>query len=130
MCDSTQFGSVINSRQFMPLLPDIESGDVGLAILSTVGFVRSCQYGMRVSAEFETQLTSIERIVEYINLPSEPPLDDEGDKPALPSLRQRKGSIVFNNLSLRYSEDSDFVLTNFSLDVRPAVSKPIEVFKV
>ncbi|XP_053622023.1 probable multidrug resistance-associated protein lethal(2)03659 isoform X2 [Plodia interpunctella] len=87
---------------------DTLGGNVGLAVTQVIGLVGMCQFGMRQTAEVENQMTSVERILEYQNLPSEQPM--EKDPLALktnhPSLDfdkwPTKGEIVFEDVSLEY----------------------------
>ncbi|CAB3257407.1 unnamed protein product [Arctia plantaginis] len=89
---------------------DSLGGNVGLAITQVIGLVGMCQYGMRQTAEVENQMTSVERILEYQNLPPEQPV--ETDKEALkknnPDLDfekwPTKGEIVFDDVSLEYEK--------------------------
>uniref|UniRef100_A0A182VDH1 ABC transmembrane type-1 domain-containing protein n=1 Tax=Anopheles merus TaxID=30066 RepID=A0A182VDH1_ANOME len=81
-------------------------GSVGLAITKTISLVGMCQWGMRQSAELENQMVSVERVNEYTNLPSEPPLE------TAPKHRPQRnwpehGTIRFNNVDLRYSDDGE-----------------------
>lgn len=76
---------------------------------------------MRLSAEFETQMTAVERIIEYINLPAETRLHSaEAEK--INRKWPENGKIVFRDLSLRYAEQSEYVLKNISLEINAAVS--------
>lgn len=54
---------------------DTYGGHVGLAITQALGLVGFCQYGMRQSAELQDQMTSVERVLEYTNIPQEPALE-------------------------------------------------------
>ncbi|XP_041970272.1 probable multidrug resistance-associated protein lethal(2)03659 [Aricia agestis] len=89
---------------------DALGGNVGLAITQVIGLVGMCQFGMRQTAEVENQMTSVERILEYSNLPSEQPT--EPDMTALkaehPNLDfdkwPEKGEIVFEDVSLEYEK--------------------------
>ena len=47
----------------------------GLAISCTMELTGMFQWGVRQSAEAETQMTSVERVIEYSQLPSEAPLE-------------------------------------------------------
>jgi ATP-binding cassette subfamily C (CFTR/MRP) protein 4 len=47
---------------------------VGLAVTQSVGLIGMIQWGMRQSAELENNMTSLERVLEYTSLESEPPL--------------------------------------------------------
>jgi ATP-binding cassette subfamily C (CFTR/MRP) protein 4 len=55
-------------------------GDVGLAITQSIGLMGMIQWGMRQSAELENNMTSLERVLEYTNVESEPPLDSPPGK--------------------------------------------------
>lgn len=52
-------------------------GSVGLAITQSIGLTGMFQWGMRQSAELENQMTSIERVLEYTNVESEPALESK-----------------------------------------------------
>lgn len=73
---------------------------------------------IRLWAEVETKAVSLERLIEYGNLPSEADLIVEGNRPdhSWPS----KGEIHFKNYSTKYRENLDPVLQNIDLDVKPA----------
>uniref|UniRef100_A0AAG5CR64 Uncharacterized protein n=1 Tax=Anopheles atroparvus TaxID=41427 RepID=A0AAG5CR64_ANOAO len=93
-------------------------GSVGLAITKTISLVGMCQWGMRQSAELENQMVSVERVNEYTNLPSEPPLE------TAPKHRPQRnwpehGAIRFTNVDLRYSEDGERVLKDLNFVIRP-----------
>ncbi|CAH0699487.1 unnamed protein product [Spodoptera exigua] len=89
---------------------DTLGGNVGLAITQVIGLVGMCQYGMRQTAEVENQMTSVERILEYTNLPPEMPVDVDKEalkreQPALDFDKwPTKGEIVFEDVSLEYEK--------------------------
>ncbi|CAG9577085.1 unnamed protein product [Danaus chrysippus] len=89
---------------------DSSGGNVGLAITQVMGLVGMCQYGMRQTAEVENQMTSVERILEYINLPAEHPVepDNRALKNEHPGFDFSKwpseGEIIFENVSLEYEK--------------------------
>jgi len=53
---------------------------VGLAITQSVGLLGMIQWGMRQSAELENSMTSLERVLEYTSVESEPPLESPPSK--------------------------------------------------
>lgn len=98
-----------------------KSGDVGLAILSSINLIGMCQWGMRQSAELENQMTSVERIIEYATVPSEAALETETE--GLPPKGWPKtGAITFRSLNLRYVENSSRVLRDLSFSVNDKVT--------
>lgn len=98
-----------------------KSGSVGLAILSSINLVGMCQWGMRQTAELENQMTSVERIVEYAELPSEPALESD-EKDAPPKDWPKSGNIAFKALTLRYAENGTQILRNLTFHVEAKVS--------
>lgn len=98
------------------------SGQIGLAILNSLYLIDYAQSGMRQSAELENQMTSVERIIEYANLPSEPSLEsDEKNMP--PKDWPQHGNIAFKSLNLRYVANGHRVLRNmtFHIDAKVGV---------
>ncbi|XP_049530637.1 ATP-binding cassette subfamily C member 4 [Anopheles darlingi] len=96
---------------------DTLGGSVGLAITKCISLVGMCQWGMRQSAELENQMVSVERVREYTNLPSEPPLE------TAPKYRPQRnwpehGTIRFSNVDLRYSDDGERVLKDLNFSIR------------
>ena len=84
---------------------DVLGGDVGVAITSCIFLTGALQYGMRQSAEAENLMTSVERVMEYGQLPSEADLirkveDNKNEE------NFSHGKIVFDNVCLRYDADS------------------------
>lgn len=94
----------------------MDGGKVGLVILSSINLIHLCQWGMRQSAELENQMTSVERIIEYAELPSEPPFDS-APKNSPPKDWPTHGNIQFKSLSLRYAEKSARVLRNLTFHI-------------
>ncbi|SPP81313.1 multidrug resistance-associated protein 4 [Drosophila guanche] len=101
---------------FLLLRNDFDSGDVGLAILHSTTMTGMCQWGMRQTAELENQMTSVERVIEYTEQPSEPPLETaEKFKPK--TEWPNKGRIEFINFKLRYSPKEETVLRNLNFTI-------------
>ncbi|XP_048505771.1 probable multidrug resistance-associated protein lethal(2)03659 isoform X1 [Athalia rosae] len=103
---------------FLVFDQDTFGGTVGLAITQCLGLTQLLQWGMRMFTEMENQMTSVERVVEYSNLESEPPLESTPEnKPPRewPSL----GKIEFRDLSLRYDPEEPPVLNHMNFTIHP-----------
>nr|XP_015835527.1 PREDICTED: multidrug resistance-associated protein 4 [Tribolium castaneum] len=96
-------------------------GNVGLAITQSIALTGMLQRGIRQWSDLENQMTSVERIYEYTQLPSEP---DHGTKIA-PKGWPSAGNIDFNDVSMKYSLDGPYVLKN--LNCRIASSEKIGI---
>lgn len=83
---------------------------------------------MRQTAELENQMTSVERIIEYSKLPSEPALDSD-EKNAPPIDWPSQGNIEFKALSLSYVENGNRVLSNLTFRIDAKVSMPFFISK-
>lgn len=95
----------------------IDAGLVGLLMSYALNTTQSLNWIVRSATEVETNIVSIERIVEYTNLPSEAPL-------VLPDRRPREnwpehGAITFENYSTRYKEGLELVLKDVSFEIKP-----------
>ena len=55
----------------MIIIKGITGSEAGLAISSALALTAMVQLGVRQSAELENQMTSVERVIEYGDLPSE-----------------------------------------------------------
>ncbi|XP_055309579.1 probable multidrug resistance-associated protein lethal(2)03659 isoform X2 [Sitodiplosis mosellana] len=100
---------------------EIIGANVGLAITQILNLITTIQWGIRQTAELENYMTSVERVMEYINLKPEKdskiePKPDE--KTPNFSNWAKKGEIVFKDLSLKYSEDSHRILKSLNLRIK------------
>lgn len=67
-------------------------------------------------------MTSVERVIEYADLKSERPLEtDHNTLSQMNNPWPQKGIIKFNNLSLKYSETSEYILRNLNFTVHEKV---------
>lgn len=74
------------------------------------------RWGIRQSAEVSNHLMSVERILQYRDLPAEPePEKMQTIAKGWPS----NGKIEFRNLSYSYSETTPPILTNLNLTIQP-----------
>ncbi|KAF7303184.1 P-loop containing nucleoside triphosphate hydrolase protein [Mycena kentingensis (nom. inval.)] len=73
----------------------------------------------RVAAQLELDFNSVERVVEYLDVPQEAPAIIEKSRPPAywPS---SSGSLAVENLEVRYAPDLPSVLRNLSFTIRPS----------
>jgi len=95
---------------------DISAGTVGLAMSYALQITPSLNWIVRQSVEVETNIVSVERVLEYARLPSEAPEIIHRNRP--PVSWPAKGAVQFNNYSARYREGLDLVLKNVSIDIK------------
>lgn len=97
----------------------LEAGVVGLILSYSIQLLGLVQWCIRQSSELENLMVSIERIMEYTQLPSEAPeITDTRPPDNWPS----KGAIEIENLSLTYTGTSKPVLKNIHVRI-PAGEK-------
>ncbi|KAG8186529.1 hypothetical protein JTE90_023957 [Oedothorax gibbosus] len=90
----------------------------GLAIASALQLSGSFQWGVRQSAEVESQMTSVERVIEYSNLKPEASLESSDEKKPAKNWPSR-GYITYKNVSLKYSPNEPPVLKNLNFEIYP-----------
>jgi len=73
-----------------------------------------CQYAIRMASEAESHMTSVERVLNYTNIESEPgySTDTVPDK-SWPTV----GSLTLHDLSLSYLKDAPAVLKSININV-------------
>ncbi|KAF5303207.1 hypothetical protein FQA39_LY10120 [Lamprigera yunnana] len=89
----------------------LSGGDVGLAIIQSFTLIGLVQYGVRLFAELQSQIVSVERILEYKNIKSE---DTTGSKL---NCWPNQGSISYKNVNLTYKTHDTRILKDLSFKI-------------
>lgn len=109
------------------ILGNTFAGNVGLALSQVLILCGMVQYGMRQTAEMITQMTSVERILQFTELEKEGPFESNPtDKPS--SNWPSKGEIKFDHVSLRYSDSDPSVLKSLSFVIEPGMKVITRVY--
>lgn len=92
---------------------DTSVGDVGLAITQVFSLNYTIQSGVKQWADIETNMTSVERILEYVDATQENIFGNQ--------LKNwpTEGSIKFNNVNVTYSSSIKAILKNICFEVKP-----------
>ncbi len=104
--------SCILLKDYLRISPD----QIGILLVYLFRTLPMFQWCCRQSCEVENLMTSVERILEYTNLDSEP-LDTGKTKPNIDW--PTSGSIQFKNVCFKYSSELPNVLNNLSFDIKP-----------
>ncbi|KAL2164206.1 hypothetical protein VTH06DRAFT_3422 [Thermothelomyces fergusii] len=94
----------------------LSPGWVGLALSHGLQITTSLNWIVRQTVEVETNIVSVERVLEYARLPSEAPEIIHRSRP--PVSWPSRGEVEFINYSARYREGLDLVLKNINLDIK------------
>ncbi|KAL2137148.1 hypothetical protein VTI74DRAFT_7695 [Chaetomium olivicolor] len=94
----------------------LSEGWVGLAMSYALQITTSLNWIVRQTVEVETNIVSVERVLEYARLPSEAPEIIHRSRP--PVSWPSRGEVEFHNYSARYREGLDLVLKNINLDIK------------
>ncbi|GFF33953.1 metal resistance protein YCF1 [Aspergillus lentulus] len=95
----------------------ISAGMVGLAMSYALQITQSLNWIVRQTVEVETNIVSVERVLEYASLPSEAPDVIFKNRPAIGWPAQ--GAVTFTDYSTRYRPGLDLVLKDINLDIKP-----------
>ncbi|XP_044267576.1 ATP-binding cassette sub-family C member 4-like [Tribolium madens] len=94
----------------------LKGGEVGLAITQSAALTGLVQWGMRQSAEVANQLMSVERVMEYKDLPKE----KQPQQPKTPPKSwPAHGKITFTDMGLKYDEKAPLVLKDLNITINP-----------
>ncbi|CAE6455347.1 unnamed protein product, partial [Rhizoctonia solani] len=96
------------------------AGLTGIVITQAQQYVRSLYFGLRFWTELEQSMNSVERIQEYLELPSEPPAIVPGNRPPAYWPSATTGSLVVEDLTVKYASDLEPVLKGVSFVIRPS----------
>lgn len=94
----------------------LSAGLVGLAMSYALQITQSLNWIVRQTVEVETNIVSVERVLEYARLPSEAPEIVSKNRP--PVSWPARGAVSFNSYSTRYREGQDLVLKKINLDIK------------
>lgn len=95
----------------------LSAGMVGLAMSYALQITQSLNWIVRQTVEVETNIVSVERVLEYAEIPSEAPEVIFKNRPAIGWPGQ--GAVSFNKYSTRYRPGLDLVLKDINLDIKP-----------
>ncbi|KAI5290085.1 hypothetical protein KEM54_002475 [Ascosphaera aggregata] len=95
----------------------LSAGMVGLAMSYALQITGSLNWIVRQTVEVETNIVSVERVLEYASLPSEAPEVIFKSRP--PVGWPAQGGVTFNNYSARYRPELDPVLKDINLHFKP-----------
>lgn len=95
----------------------LSAGMVGLAMSYALQITQSLNWIVRQTVEVETNIVSVERVLEYANLPSEAPDVIFKKRPNIGWPAQ--GGVSFHHYSTRYRPELDLVLKDINLDIKP-----------
>ncbi|CAH1101572.1 unnamed protein product [Psylliodes chrysocephalus] len=94
----------------------LTGGTIGLAISQANTLTGMIQMTMRVTADISNQLMSVERVLEYKQLPPEP-------QPVLPKVLPKSwpnsGKIDFLNTKFKYFEGGPLIIKDLTLQIKP-----------
>ncbi|KAF0769463.1 multidrug resistance-associated protein 4-like isoform X1, partial [Aphis craccivora] len=95
----------------------IYGGSVGLALTQVMTLLCRIQWGVRQLTILLCQFTSVERVIEYTNLPQEDTLHSNEVKNP-PKEWPYSGKIIFKDFNLRYSLNAPYVLKDLNIEIR------------
>ncbi|KAF3157914.1 hypothetical protein TWF225_000693 [Orbilia oligospora] len=96
---------------------ELSAGMVGLSMSYALQITQSLNWVVRQTVEVETNIVSVERILEYARLKPEA---EEVVKRNRPSVKwPPRGGVQFKNFSTRYREGLELVLKDINLDIKP-----------
>ena len=98
----------------------VSAGTAGVCITSAMSFCTSGCWACRHWTRLELDLNSVERVVEYLDLPQEPPSTIESSRPPAywPSRSNEDNLLILEDLCVRYAPELPAVLHNVSFNLK------------
>jgi len=92
------------------------AGAVGLAMSYALQVAENLSFLVRMTVDIENAMVSVERVLEYSNLPAE--AEDVVVERRPPQDWPQSGAVEFNDYSVRYREGLPLTLKNINLDIK------------
>jgi len=92
----------------------ISPGIAGLSVTYALTVTQVLSFLVRTYSDYETNVVSVERLLEYTRTPVEPDDEEEPSDPNWPA----RGEIYYDKYSARYRPELDLVLNQFDLKIR------------
>ncbi|KAG7452254.1 P-loop containing nucleoside triphosphate hydrolase protein [Guyanagaster necrorhizus] len=110
---------VVFATTVFALRMGLQSGAVAIVIVQAGIFAEASRQLVRVAAQLELDFNSVERVVEYLDLPQEAPAIIENSKPPAfwPS---SSGELVVEDLVVQYAPELPAVLKSLSFVINPS----------
>ncbi|KAJ7631233.1 P-loop containing nucleoside triphosphate hydrolase protein [Roridomyces roridus] len=110
---------VVFATTIFALWMGVTNGAAAIVIVQAGIFAEASRQLVRVAAQLELDFNSVERVIEYLDVPQEAPAIIEKCRPPAywPST---SGNLVVDNLIVRYAPDLPPVLRNLSFSINPS----------
>ncbi|KZS87429.1 hypothetical protein SISNIDRAFT_553186 [Sistotremastrum niveocremeum HHB9708] len=104
----------------MAIAGGVPVGLAGVTITCAMSFTTSVYWACRYSTRVELDLNAVERIVEYLDIPQEPPAIIESNRPPAywPSKTTKNPMLEVRDLEIRYAPELPSVLNGISFALR------------
>ncbi|KAK3842495.1 MAG: ABC transporter type 1, transmembrane domain-containing protein [Linnemannia gamsii] len=112
-------GALVSFSTAMLILQNhgnIEPGYAAMSMSYSLMFTMMVVWMIRIYADIQINLNSVERVVEYMDLEEEPPAIIEGSRP--PAEWPYAGEISIDHLTMRYAPDTPDVIKDISFTIK------------
>ena len=97
----------------------LSPGLVGLSISLSITVSQALNFFVKMWSEFEANITGIERIREYFEIPHEADWSKNDPDAKVPKSWPNEGKIILSNYACQYRKDLDFVLREINAEIMP-----------
>lgn len=104
---------MLNKSKTFKILDKMSSGSVGLVLSTIISIKYMLQFAIIYWTSIESQMTSVERIIEYSSIKTESKDKDDGINSWC-----TEGRVTFKNLNLVYTQQHEPVLKNINLEIK------------